>query len=206
MKPLTSLFIAIACVTVAQAQNVAGKAEAGDVVAASKCLTIQPNGPRQGDAGTKYFNIQGKDNGKFASFGVLVFEMPKKLEGSKIKSVTLTLVQSVPSFAKDGDVKIMLAPELDPSSELKFDPSSDNGVGNQIKKLLDLGSGTFKKVKNGETQEFRLKLDETGRERIAKEGRLCVVIVPGDSNVAATFMGKSESDKSSTPRLKVETP
>ncbi len=206
MKPLTSLFIAIAFATAVQAQNVAGKAEAGEAVDASKCLTIQPNGPREGDAGTKYFNIEGKDNGKFASFGVLVFDMPKKLEGSKIKSVTLALVQSVPSFAKDGDVKIMLAPELDPSSELKFDPSSDNGIGNQIKKLLDLGSGKFKKVKNGEIQEFRLKLDDTSRERIAKEGRLCVVIVPGDSNVAATFMGKSENDKSSTPKLKLEIP
>ena len=206
MKPLTSLFVAIALWSVVQAQNVAAKAEPGEDVVASKCLTIQPNGPRQGDAGTKYFNIQGKDNGRFASFGVLVFEMPKNLDGAKIKNVTLTLVQSVPSFAKDGDVKIMLAPEMDPSSELKFDPSSDNGVGDQIKKLLDLGSGTFKKVKNGEIQEFRLKLDDTSRERIAKEGRLCVVIVPGDSNVAATFMGMSESDKSSTPKLKVEMP
>ena len=76
MKPLTSLFIAVAFATVVQAQNVAGKAGAAGDVAASKCLTIQANGPRQGDAGTKYFNIQGKDNGRFASFGVLVFEMP----------------------------------------------------------------------------------------------------------------------------------
>jgi hypothetical protein len=206
MKPLTSLFIGVAFATVVQAQNVAGKAEAGEDVAASKCLTIQPNGPRQGDAGTKYFNIQGKDNGRFASFGVLVFDMPKNLDGAKIKSVTLTLVQSVPSFAKDGDIKITLAPEMDPASELKFDPTFDNGVGNQIKTLLDLGSGTFKKVKNGEIQEFRLKLDDTTRERVTKEGRLCLVIVPGDSNVAATFMGKSENDKSSAPKLKLEVP
>lgn len=115
-------------------------------------------------------------------------------------------MQSVPAFAKDGDVKFLLAPELDPASELKFDPSSDNGIGKQIKTLLDLGSGTFKKVKNGEIQEFRLKLDDTSRERIAKEGRLCLVIVPGDSIVAATFMGTSENDKSSAPKLKLDMP
>jgi hypothetical protein len=206
MKELTTLFIAFAFMTAAQAQNVAGKAAAGEDVAASKCLTIQPGGPREGEGGTKYFNIEGKDNGKFACFGVLVFEMPKKIDGSKIKSATLTLVQSVPAFAKDGDIKILLAPELDPASELKFDPSTDNGIGKQIKTLLDLGSGTFKKVKNGETQSFTLKLDDTSRERIAKEGRLCLVIVPGDSIVAATFMGTSENDKSSTPKLKLEMP
>jgi hypothetical protein len=206
MKRLINLLIAVVLVTVAHALDVAGKAQAGEDVAASKCLTIQPGGPREGEGGTKYFNIEGKDNGKFASFGVLIFEIPKKIDGSKIKSATLALVQSVPAFAKDGDVKIMLAPELDPASELKFDPSSDNGIGKQIKTLLDLGSGTFKKVKNGETQSFTLKLDDTSRERIAKEGRLCFVIVPGDSTVAATFMGTSESDKSSSPKLKLEMP
>ncbi len=206
MKRLITLCIAFALVTMAQAQNDVVNAASGEDVAASKCLTIQPGGAREGEGGTKYFNIEGKDNGKFASFGVLVFEMPKKIDGAKIKSATLVLVQSVPAFAKDGDVKIMLAPELDPASELKFDPSSESGIGKQIKTLLDLGSGTFKKMKNGEIQEFRLKLDDTSRERIAKEGRLCLVIVPADSTVAATFMGTSENDKSSTPKLKLEMP
>jgi hypothetical protein len=76
MKPLISLLIAVAFATLAQAQNVAGKAESGEDVAISKCLTIQANGPRPGDAGAKHFNIQGKDNGRFASFGVLVFDLP----------------------------------------------------------------------------------------------------------------------------------
>ena len=88
-----------------------------------------------GEAGSKYFNIEGKDTGKFASFGVLVFEMPKETDGSKIKSVSLTLVQSVPAFAKDGQIKICLAPDLDPAAELKFDSNSENGVGDQIKAL-----------------------------------------------------------------------
>jgi hypothetical protein len=181
-------------------------AEAGVEVTASKGITIQATGPRTGEAGSKYFNVEGKDTGKFASFGVLVFEMPKAIDGSKIKSVALTLVQSVPAFAKDGEIKIFLAPELDPAAELKFDPKSDNGVGVQIKPLHELGSGIFKKVKTGEVQSFALKLDDTSRAQIAKAGRLCVVIVPADSTVAATFFGASESDKSNSPKLTVDLP
>jgi hypothetical protein len=38
-------------------------------VTASNSLSIQPTGPRTGDNGSKYFNIEGKDNDKYASFG-----------------------------------------------------------------------------------------------------------------------------------------
>jgi hypothetical protein len=77
-------------------------ARADEDVTASKSLTVEPDGPRAAEAGKKYFNIEGKDNGKYASFGVLACEMPKEIKGSKIKGTTLTLVQSVPAFAKDG--------------------------------------------------------------------------------------------------------
>ena len=94
---------------------------AGTEVVATKSLTIQPNGPRQGDAGSKYFNIEGKDNEKYASFGVLVFEIPKEVQDKKVKDMTLTLVQSIPKFAKDGAIRFFLAPDLDAPSDLKFD-------------------------------------------------------------------------------------
>jgi hypothetical protein len=175
-------------------------------VVASQSLTIQPSGPRTGDAGKKYFNIEGKDNDRFASFGVLVFEMPKKIESSKIKSVSLALVQSVPGFAKDGDVTVYLAPELDPAADLKFDAKSDNGIGENVKPVHELASGTFKKVKTGEKQSFALKLDDKNRGLFAKGGQLCVVIVPADATVAATFFGAGESEEGSRPRLIVELP
>jgi hypothetical protein len=75
---------------------------AGEEVVASKSLTVQPNGPRSGDAGSKYFNIQGKDNDKYASFGVLVFDLPKEIQEKRIKNLKLTFVESIPKFAKDG--------------------------------------------------------------------------------------------------------
>jgi hypothetical protein len=173
---------------------------------AAKTLTIQPNGPRTGEAGSKYFNIEGKDKGKYGSFGVLVFEIPKKIDASKISGATLTLVQCIPQFSSDGEIKIFLAPGLDPAIELKFDPAADNGIGNQIKDLHDLGSAKFKKVKNGELQTLALKLDDTSKERIAKEGRLSIVMTPADSTVAATFFGAGDSEIGHRPKLTVDSP
>ena len=185
--------LGIACVSLVTFLIV--PALAGEEVTASKSLTVQPTGPRSGDAGSKYYNVQGKDSGKYASFGVLVFELPKETKAPKIKGLTLTLVQSVPAFSKDGAVKIYLAPELDPAADLKFDSKSDNGIGDQIKVLNELCSGTFKKVKTGETQSFTLKLDDACKERISKGGRLCLVIAPADPTVAATYFGANENDK-----------
>jgi len=181
-------------------------AQAGEEVTASKSLTVQPTGPRAGDAGKKYFNMQGKDSGKYASFGVLVFETPKETKASKIKGMTLTLVQSVPAFAKDGAVKIYVAPELDPAADLKFDAKSDNGIGDQIKVLNELCSGTFKKMKTGETQSFSLTLDDAWKERISNGARLCLVIVPADLTVAATYFGANEDDKPNSPKLTMDVP
>jgi hypothetical protein len=52
-------------------------AQAGVELVAPKSLTVQSGGLRAGDAGSKYFNIEGKDNDEYASFGVLVFEIPR---------------------------------------------------------------------------------------------------------------------------------
>src|SRR5438105_1530494 len=85
--------------------------QAGVEVVASKSLTVQPSGPRPGEGGSKYFNIEGKENGKYASFGVLVFNIPREIQDRNIKSLTLTLVQSIPRFAKDGAMRFLLAPD-----------------------------------------------------------------------------------------------
>jgi hypothetical protein len=171
---------------------------------ASQSLTIQPNGPRSGESGSKYFNVEGKDNEKFASFGVLVFEMPKDTQDKKLKGLTLTLVQSVPKFAKDGELKFFLAPDLDPKGDLKFDPKVPDGIGGQIKGLITLGSGRFKKVETGTTESFSLALDDAVRQRIAKSGKLCLVIVPADAVVAATYFGASEAARDKSPKLSLD--
>src|SRR5947209_3761602 len=66
----------------------------------TRSLTVQPAGPRQGEAGSRYFNVEGVKNERYASFGVLVFQLPKG-EGH-VEKLSLRLVQSLPRFAKDG--------------------------------------------------------------------------------------------------------
>jgi hypothetical protein len=179
---------------------------AGVEVVASKSLTVQPSGPRPGEPGSKYFNIEGKENEKYASFGVLVFEIPKESRDKKVKSVTLTLVQSIPTFAKNGAIRVFLAPDLDDASVLKFDPNASDGVGSQIKRLHALGSGNFKKIDTGKTEFFPLTMDEMVRERITKGGKLCLVIVPADTTVAATYFGTGEQSSGNRPRLILDVP
>ncbi len=111
--------------------------QAGVEVVASKSLTVQPSGPRSGDAGSKYLNIEGKGNEKYASFGVLVFEIPKEIQDKIVKSVSLTMVQSIPKFAKDGAIRFFLAPDLGAKEDLTFDLSAPDGVGNQIKPMCE---------------------------------------------------------------------
>ena len=196
--------LSILAVSLFLASFLVNPTHAGEDVVASKSQTVQPTGPRSGDAGSKYFNIQGKDNEKYASFGVLVFDIPKEIQDKKIKSLKLTFVQSVPKFSKDGAIRFFLAPDLDAAHELKFDASSGDGVGSQIKSLHPLGSGDFKKVETGKTESFSLTVDDIARGRIAKGGKLCLVIVPADGSVAATYFGASETDKEKSPRLTLE--
>ncbi len=41
---------------------------------------------------------------------------------------------------------------------------------------------------------------------MAKAGRLCLVIVPADKTVAATFLGANESDSGNKPKLTIDVP
>jgi hypothetical protein len=179
-------------------------AQAGVEVTASKSLTIQPTGPRSGENGTRYFNIEGKDNDKFASFGVLIFDIPKEAQDKKVRSVTLTLVQSVPGFAKDGAIRFYLAPDLDAAEDLKFDTNAIDGLGNRIMAFHAMGSGNFKKAENGKTESHSLAVNEVLQSQIAKGGKLYLVVVPADASVAATYFGANDSAKDNSPRLTLD--
>ena len=197
------IFVAVLTATVLMLHHTA---EGGTEVAASQSLTVQPNGPRTGEPGKKYFNVEGKDNEKFASFGVLIFDVPKDVQDKNVKSLTLTLVQTTPKFAKAGAIKLFLAPELDSKAELKFDPETPGGVGKQIEPLEALGTGDFKDPEQGKTQTFSLTLNDAVRDRIAKGGKICLVIVPADTTVAATFYGADEAAGDKSPKLTLDLP
>ena len=130
---------------------------------------------------------------------MLVFEIPKEVQDKKVKSVTLTLVQSIPKFAKDGAIRFFLAPDLDAAGDLKFDPSAPDGVGNQIKPLHPLGSGNFKKDRDRKDGIVHTDRGRCRSGQIARGGKLCLVIVPADAAVAATYFGARDCQGEEPP-------
>jgi hypothetical protein len=131
-------------------------------VTASRSLAVQPAGPREGQAGSRYFNVEGAKNEKYASYGVLLFELPKGGgQAGEVKSLTLWLVQSLARFSKNGKVKFFLtepsAGGTDRLAGLKFQAGSSGGVAKDAFKVLHpLVSGEFKKVETGHADTFEL--------------------------------------------------
>jgi hypothetical protein len=201
---MKTISILLACVSLAVLVVV--PAQVAVEITASRSLTIQPGGSRSGENASKYFNVEGKDNKQYASFGVLIFEIPKEVQDKMVKSVTLTLVQSIPRFAKDGAMRFYLAPDLSDAENLKFDTSALDGLGNRIMAFHAMGSGNFKKVETGTTESFSLTVNDAVHERIAKGGKLYLVVVPADATVAATYFGANESAKNNSPRLTLDLP
>lgn len=191
---------------------VASDVRAGTEAAASNSLTVLTSGPRAGESGKRYFNIQGKKNEKYASFGILDFSFPAPSpDAGRPKTLTLTLVQSIPRFAKDGKIKVYLIG--DPKSEdkdasLKFDPSDSDGLGGQFRAKHPLGTARFAKVETGHVETLALTLDEEGRDslrdQLAKRAPVRLVIVPDDDDVAATYFGSGGADPSTRPKLSIE--
>jgi hypothetical protein len=184
---------------------------AGTEATATRSLTIQPTGPRQGEAGSRYFNVEGAKNDRYASFGVLVFQLPKT--ESDVEKLNLRLVQSVPRFARDGKVKFLLAEPRDPGTDslagLKFDPKSPGGLSKDaFKAIHPLGSGTFTKGKTGQADSFDLKPNEAGRTYLRSQlkagGTMLIVVLPDDEEVAATHCGGGSEPGANRPRLGIE--
>jgi hypothetical protein len=128
------------------------------------------------------------------------------VQDTKVKSVTQTLVQSIQRFAKDGAIRFFLAPDLNDVGDLKFDANASDGLGNRIMAFQLMGSANFTKLETGKTESFLLTVYDITRERIAKGGKLCVVIVPADATVAATYFGANESVKDKRPKLALNLP
>jgi hypothetical protein len=51
-----------------------------------------------------------------------------------------------------------------------------------------------------------LAVNDVVRQRFAKVGKLCLVIVPSDAAVAATYFGASEIARNTSPWLKLDLP
>jgi hypothetical protein len=181
---------------------------------ATRSLTVQPAGPRQGEAGSRYFNVEGVKKERYASYGVLVFEVPKGEDRAvAVETMRLRLVQSNARFTQDGKVRFFLAEPADrgtdPLAGLKFEAGSPGGVARDaFKALHPLGSGTFKKVETGHADTFELKPDEAGkrdlRDRLKAGGTILIVAIPEEEEVAATYFGAGSEPEGNRPRLIID--
>jgi hypothetical protein len=190
---------------------------AGDRLTATAASTVQSGGPRPGAAGRTYFNVQGKANERFASFGVLDYRSAKpETPVTKVGKLTLTLTQSVARFSKDGAIRIAVAPDVttDPKPEgstLKFDPKAEGGVGEQLGKLIPLASAqaSFTKRKTGDVDAIVLMPSAEAEAVLIRQinsgGVIRLVVTPADDAVAATYFGVGANEAEQRPNLALET-
>jgi hypothetical protein len=180
-----------------------------------------PGGPRPGNNGKNYLNAQGKKtspDGKYASFGVIDFAVPADLaQVSKIKGLTLTLTQAIASFAHDGSIKIYLTTDTRTDTKesspqapaaLKFDPSTADGLGDQLAPRYPAGSGSFSKKETGKVDTFSLSVEGEGekylRGELNRHGKIRLILVPDSDEVAATYFGAGNASASNRPKLTIE--
>lgn len=192
------LCLSLAAISQARAEIVA--------IEAFDNATVQPGGPRSGGGGKAFFNIEGTDNGNFASYGVADFDFSAlgAADFISVDSLTISLVQSNAGFTTDGPVNFYLASDfgtsIQPGEGLFFDDTlpDGEGVGSQLGTLLSLGSGNFAQTASGDVDEYQFALSGAAADTVLDQfntlGRFRLVITPGDAAVAATWAGFSNAD------------
>jgi hypothetical protein len=180
-------------------------------VTASNSLTIMASGPRAGSAGSVFFNVQGKNKGRFADFGILVFPVQAADVQADFDTLAIELVQSVPGFANGGKVDFYFATPAEEDAahlqKLRFQSDNQSGLAKDaFKSLHRLGAGIFKKTESGHIDTFRFKIDEslkdTLRKRVKGGRAIHIVIAPADDDVAATYFGAGNETGSNRPRIR----
>jgi len=173
--------------------------------------TVQPAGPRPGDNGKRFFNMEGNQNGNFASFGVADFTFPHRGEDGdeseieSIRNLTVTLVQANAAFTADGALHFWLTTDtttdIQPSDEpaVSFIRADDpDGLDQQLVPRFFLGSGMFVQVDDGQVDTYSFRLSRGARQYLRRQigrcGTVRIVISPADGTVAATYAGFSNME------------
>src|SRR5215472_18796156 len=173
--------------------------------------TVQPAGPRPGDNGKRFFNMEGNQNGNFASFGVADFTFPHRGEDGdeseieSIRNLTVTLVQANAAFTADGALHFWLTTDtttdIQPSDEpaVSFIRADDpDGLDQQLVPRFFLGSGMFVQVDDGHVDTYSFRLSRGARQYLRRQigrcGTVRIVISPADGTVAATYAGFSNME------------
>lgn len=177
-------------------------------VLADDNATVQVAGPRMGDNGKRFFNMEGNQNGNFSSFGVADFtlsELGRVFENGTDSRLTVTLVQANSAFTNDGDLHFWLTTDtttcIQPSEDpaVKFDLGDDpDGLTDQLSPRFSLGAGTFTEVASGQEDSFTFQLSRSAHEylrhQIETGGKIRIVVSPADGTVAATYAGYTNTE------------
>lgn len=169
--------------------------------------TVQPAGPRTGSAGKNFFNIEGNNNGQFASFGVADFNAVNLSIGQPVADVVgirVKLTEDRAAFSAGGSIRFWLTEDtttsIDPGTPppLAWDASDlPNGLGGQLVPRYELGTGTYTPTADGTLFEYTLSLSPAAKSYLINQlnsaGTIRLVVSPADDAVAATYAGYSHS-------------
>jgi hypothetical protein len=174
--------------------------------------TIQPAGPRTGANGTNYFNIEGANNGTFASFGVADFLYASQGGNvTGINSITLSLTEANLAFTTPGTLEFYIssdtAADIGAGTSTLFYQTSTTpaGVGSQLDTLFFLGTGAFTTTgatNSGAVDNYMFTPDSSTETYLTgllnAGGTVRLVILEGSGvasspSIAATFVGFSNT-------------
>jgi autotransporter-associated beta strand protein len=185
---------------------------------ASLSSTVQVGGPRTGSNGSNFFNVEGSDNGSFASFGVLDFSVDSfnlAFPATAVSSLSLSLTESNSGFTKAaGGLNFYLVSDTttsianDGSSPLIFDSANaPEGLGTQLGATpFLLGSGTFWGASTGTVDTYSLSLNSSAQTYFLNQlntsgSTLRLVVTPTDTTGASTWAGSTNSATATRPLL-----
>jgi hypothetical protein len=173
-------------------------------VTAAGNATVQSSGPRTGSNGTKYFNIEGANNGSYADYGVIRFDtasIKATLDAQygvgnwTIADVALSLAQSPAAFSADGAMKVFWASDNTTSiantgsSPLRY---SDKAVPLGVHVGTDTPVLSYTFHNTGGTDNYDLG-SLSGFSGFANEimngDKVTLVFYEADPGVAATYAG-----------------
>ncbi len=172
--------------------------------------TVRDTGVRGGSSGEAFFNIEGANNGSFASYGVArwdisaakaAFDAAYGPGGWTIQSVELILTQSNAFFTTDGSVEVLFTNDdttrLDPNAVSLAYP-----LDTEFSDAQSILTYTFTEVSTGFV-ETHLLYDAGGSNTaggmalaadIMSDSLVTLVLNEADPDVAATYAGFSNFD------------
>lgn len=185
--------------TVALACLISGQAMAESIsVNPFLASTVRPDGPRQfeGALSQFFFNVEGADNGDFANYGVLRFDLGTLLAGATINSVGLDLFESNASFTINGNVAVYYSDQDgvdvstndDGTAEAAYFVNGNAPFANDFTDTVFLGGDFFEETANGAQESFNLS---QGLQSFADDDSIITLVFAefNDSGVAATYGG-----------------